>query len=79
LIDEGKMDNDQHCCFVLGDDPTYADNALMITQGHYPPMCEVCVFAFRPLLLFPAAVTPQKHWKKIYEGKKKVNHGEKVI
>lgn len=43
--------------FVLGDDPTCADNVLMITQGHYPPMCEVCVFAFRPLLLSPVALS----------------------
>jgi 4-amino-4-deoxy-L-arabinose transferase-like glycosyltransferase len=43
--------------FVLGDDPAYADNALMITQGHYPPLCDVCVFAFRPLVLFPVALS----------------------
>ena len=43
--------------FVLGDDPAYADNALRITQGHYPPLCDVCVFAYRPLLLFPVALS----------------------
>jgi hypothetical protein len=43
--------------FVLGDDPTYGLYAHMIIQGMYPPLCDLCVFAFRPLLLLPVALS----------------------
>jgi 4-amino-4-deoxy-L-arabinose transferase-like glycosyltransferase len=38
--------------FVLGDDPSYADDARMISDGRYPPLCDLCVFSFRPVLLY---------------------------
>ncbi len=41
--------------FVMGDDPAYADYALIILKGGYPPLCELCVFSFRPILLFSIA------------------------
>lgn len=37
--------------FVLGDDPGYADLATQIIHGHYPFLCDTCVFAFRYVLL----------------------------
>lgn len=38
--------------FVLGDDPNYADDAQAILDGRYPPLCDLCVFSFRPILLY---------------------------
>jgi len=38
--------------FVLGDDPNYTDYARTIIDGSYPPLCDLCVFAFRPVLLY---------------------------
>jgi 4-amino-4-deoxy-L-arabinose transferase-like glycosyltransferase len=43
--------------FALGDDHTYAQYAYMITQGMYPPLCDLCVFSFRPILLFSMALS----------------------
>jgi 4-amino-4-deoxy-L-arabinose transferase-like glycosyltransferase len=38
--------------FVLGDDPGYAEDAQLIIEGGYPPLCDLCVFSFRPILLY---------------------------
>ena len=43
--------------FVSGDDPASARNALVSTHGQYPPPGDVCVCAFRPLVLFPVALS----------------------
>ena len=43
--------------FALGDDHAYAQYANMITHGMYPPLCDLCVFAFRPILLFSVALS----------------------
>ena len=43
--------------FALGDDHAYGQYAHMITQGMYPPLCDLCVFAFRPILLFSVALS----------------------
>lgn len=43
--------------FALGDDPAYAQYAYLITQGIYPPLCDLCVFSFRPILLLPVALS----------------------
>ncbi|MBN2030628.1 glycosyltransferase family 39 protein, partial [bacterium] len=47
--------------FALGDDPNYADRVDSIIKGHYPSLCETCVFAFRPILLFFTAL-PMKYF-----------------
>jgi len=43
--------------FVMGDDPGYADFISRILQGTYPPFCDTCVFSFRPLVLYPSALS----------------------
>jgi hypothetical protein len=49
------------CLFMvgvaLGDDYAYGQYAYLITQGMYPPLCDLCVFAFRPILLFSVALS----------------------
>ena len=39
----------------MGDDPGYANYAATILKGTYPPLCDTCVFSFRPVLLFSIA------------------------
>jgi len=46
--------------FVLGDDPNYADDARTILDGSYPPLCDLCVFSFRPVLLY--AISTSLKW-----------------
>jgi hypothetical protein len=46
--------------FVLGDDPNYADDARTILDGSYPPLCDLCVFSFRPVLLY--AISASLKW-----------------
>ena len=43
--------------FVLGDDPNYADDARTILDGSYPPLCDLCVFSFRPVLLYSISLS----------------------
>ncbi len=45
--------------FALGDDPNYADDARTILDGSYPPLCDLCVFSFRPLLLYSISLSFQ--------------------
>ncbi len=46
--------------FVLGDDPNYADDVRTILDGSYPPLCDLCVFSFRPVLLY--AISSSLTW-----------------
>ncbi len=41
--------------FVMGDDAGYADCAATILKGAYPPLCDSCVFSFRPVVVFSMA------------------------
>ena len=43
--------------FVLGDDPAYADLVSQIIKGSYPQIGTRGVFACRPLILYPVALS----------------------